>query len=95
MVDGDVGVDAHRALLHLGVGHAGGQEDRAQLAGVVLGLLAAAHVRLGHDLHERHARAVVVDEAVVGVVDASAATDVVELAGVLFDVGAGDADPHP
>ena len=44
-VDGDVGVDAHRALLHLGVGHAGGEEDGAELAGVLLGLVARAACR--------------------------------------------------
>ena len=93
-VDRHVGVDPHRPLLHLGVGHAGGQEDRAQLDGVLLGLLGGAHVGLGHDLDQRDAGAVVVDEAVAGVVDATAAADVVELAGVLLDVGPGDADPQ-
>jgi hypothetical protein len=44
------------------------------------------------DLDERDAGAVVVDERVVGIVDPPAAADVGGLAGVLFDVGALDAD---
>ena len=41
---------------------------------------------------QRHAGAVVVDERVVGVVDATAAADVQRLAGVLLEVRALDAD---
>ena len=65
---------------------------RAQLGDVALRLLGAADVGPAHDLHERDAGAVVVDERVVGVVDATATADVRGLAGVLLHVRALDAD---
>ena len=52
---------------------------RAQLLDVALRLLGAADVGPADDLEQRHAGAVVVDERVVGVVDAAAATDVLVL----------------
>ena len=55
-------------------------------------LLGAADVGPAHDLHQRDAGAVVVDERVVGLVDATAAADVQRLAGVLLEVRALDAD---
>ena len=64
----------------------------AQLFDVALRLLGRADVGLGDDLEQRHAGAVVVDERVLGVVDAAAAADVQRLAGVLFEVRARDAD---
>jgi hypothetical protein len=87
-----VGVDPQRALLHLGVGGAGGEQDGPQLVDVGLGLLGMTDVGATHDLDQRHAGAVVVDEGVVGAVDAAAATGVAVLAGVLLDVGPFDAD---
>ena len=57
------------------------------------GLLGGADVGAADDLDQRHAGAVVVDERVVGAVDAAAAADVGGLAGVLLDVGPLDADP--
>ncbi len=89
---GHVGVDAHRALFHLRVAHAGGQQDVAQLTHILLRLLGAAQIRTAHDLDERDAGAVVVDEGVVGAVDASVTTDVGVLPRVLFDVRSFDAD---
>ena len=68
-------------------------EDRSQLAHVRPGLLRAANVRVAHDLHQRDAGAVVVDERVRRVVDPATSADVLGLAGVLFHVGALDADP--
>ena len=64
----------------------------AQLFDIPLRLLGRTDVGLGHDLEQRHAGAVVVDERVLGVVDAAAATDVQRLAGVLFEVRTRDAD---
>ena len=87
-----VGIDPQRALLHLGVRGAGGQEDGAELVDVGLGLLRVANVGATHDLDQGDAGAVVVDERVVGPVDAAAATGMGVLAGVLLDVGPLDAD---
>ena len=60
-----------------------------ELLGVAAGLLGGADVGIGHDLHQRRARAVEVDQAdpsagVVGGVD--------ELGRVLLEVGPGDPD---
>ena len=55
-------------------------------------VLGGADVGTAHDLDERHAGPVVVDERVLGAVDAPAAAEVRRLAGVLFHVGALDAD---
>ncbi len=87
-----VGVDAERALLHLHVGDADRLQDAAQLVHVCTRLLRAAEVGPAHDLHERDAGAVVVDQRVIGFVDAPAASDVDGLAGVLLHVRALDAD---
>ena len=87
-----VGVDPHRALFHLGVADIDGEEDVSQLRDVRLGVLDRADVGAAHDLDERHAGAVVVDQRVRGVVDAATATDVGGLPGVLFDVSSLDAD---
>ena len=91
--DRHVGVHPHRSLLHAAVGGAGGDEDRAQLGRVGAGAGGGADVGLAHDLDQRDAGPVVVDERVLGRADASAAADVRGLARVLFDVGPGDADP--
>src|SRR5690606_23436601 len=90
----DVGVDPERPLLHAGVGHTGGDEDGPQLGHVGPGVLGRAHVGPGHDLEQRDAGAVVVDEAVAGLGDAPAAADVDRLAGVLLEVGPLDAHPQ-
>ena len=71
--DRDVGVDPHRALLHAAVGGARGHQDPPQLGRVGAGLRGRAHVGLADDLDQRHAGAVVVDQGVVGRVDAAAA----------------------
>src|SRR5690606_35411442 len=89
-----VGVDAHRALFHLHVGDADGAQHAAQLRDVRARLLRRPDLGSAHDLHERHASAVVVDERVRGFVDATAATDVHGLAGVLFEVRALDPDRY-
>ena len=90
-----VDVGAHVAALHAGLGHVEGAEDVAQglhVGGGHLGCaLAGALDRAGHDLHERHARTVVVHERVVRALDAPVgATDVRVLARVLLHVRALD-----
>ena len=89
--DRDVGVAAQVALLHVGVGDARVPQQPAQLRQVGRGLFGRADVRLAHDLDERDAAAVPVDErhrrrhVVVGRV-------VEELARVLLQVDAHEAD---
>ena len=89
----DVGVDAQRPLLHLHVGDADRLEQRPQLAHVGPGLLGVADVGATHDLHEGHPGPVVVDQAVLGPVDAAGGPAHVHgLADVLLQVGPLDPD---
>ena len=82
----DVGVDAEAAFLHVAVADADPGHQRVQRAGVGHGLGAGAHLRLGDDFQQRRAGAVEVD--------AGHAVEVLvqRLAGVLFQVGAGEVD---
>ena len=90
-----VGVDAHRAFLHLCVGRTDGGDNGTQFRRVLLGLLAGADVGTRHDLHQRHAGTVEVDQRIVTAVDATGgAADVRALAGVLLQVGPFHADAH-
>ena len=94
-----VGVAAQRALLHPHVGDAEPAQDVAQRADERLGDLGGAVARpldrLGDDLDEGDAGAVVVDQRVLGPVDAAGgAADVQRLAGVLLHVGPLDRDPE-
>ncbi len=94
-----VDVAAQRALLHLHVADAQRAQQVAQRRDVRLGHLRGVpprpRDRLGDDLDERDAGAVVVDEGVVGAVDATGgAAQVRRLAGVLLHVGALDLDPE-
>ena len=89
----DVGVAAQRALLHLGVGDAELDDRLAQELEEAPRLLAGADVRLGHDLDERRAAAVEVDERRLGAADpAGRAADVDRLRRVLLEVRADDPD---
>src|SRR5699024_4122883 len=86
------------AALHPRLGDVQGPEDVAQGADVRGGDLGGAPLgvrdRLGDDLDQRHACAVVVHLGVGGAVDAPGGTaDVGVLAGVLLHVGALDLDP--
>ena len=82
----DVGIHPERALLHVAVADADPAHDLVDLLRVGHGLFRRAHVRLGDDLQQRGAGAVQVD--------AGQAVEVLVqgLAGVLLQVGAGDAD---
>ena len=96
-VEGEIGIAAQRALLHLDVGYAEPPHDVAQLGDIGASDLGRESARAGHrlrdDLHERDPRTVVVDQGVVGPVDAARRTaGVRELAGVLFQVH--PLDPH-
>ena len=89
--DGDVGVDAERPLLHLGVRDAELDDRLAEQLQEALRLLGGVDVGRGDDLDERGAAAVVVDERVLGAADAPrAAADVDVLRGVLLEVRADD-----
>ena len=85
----DVGVAAQAPLLHVAVGDFEVGEQQLQLVEVGVRLGPRAEVGLGDDFQQRRAGAVEIDQAV-----AAAARLVVQvLAGVLFEVGADDADP--
>jgi hypothetical protein len=82
----DVGIAAEAAFLHVAVADADPLHQRVQGAGVGHGFGAGAHVGFGDDFQQRRAGAVEVD--------AGAAVEVLvqRLAGILFEVGAGQAD---
>ena len=93
----DVDVAAQVALLHPDLGDPERPHDLAQLgdvgAGHLGGLRAGAGDRPGDDLDQRDAGPVVVDQRVVGAVDAAGgAADVQVLAGVLLEVHPLDLD---
>ena len=92
----DVRVAAQRALLHVHVADAELAQRRAQQAQPLARLLGRAQVGLGHDLRQRRAAAVEVDDARVRAVDPPARADVGQLGGVLLEVHAVDAHvPEP
>ena len=62
----DVHVGAQVPLLHVAVAGAEIAQDGAHLGDEGLRLPGGAHVGPGHDLHQRHARAVEVDQGVLG-----------------------------
>ena len=82
----DVALDPHAPRLHVGMGGADGAQQLAQRLAVGSRLGRRTEVGLGHDLHQRHARAVEVDDA------EPAAAGVLHARGVLLEVRAGDAD---
>ncbi len=91
--DGDVGVDAQRPLLHLRVGDPELDDRLAQELEEPLRLLGGADVRRSHDLDERRAAAVVVDERGLGPADPPRASpDMHDLRCILLEVGAHDPD---
>ena len=67
-------------------------QHRAKLVDVRARLLGRRDLGSAHDLHERDAGAVVVDQRVIGLVDAAATAHVHGLAGVLLEVRALDPD---
>ena len=83
-----VRLDAERALLHLAVAGLDVEQDVAQGFRVEPGFLAALDVgrELGHDLHQRDARAVVVHYRVAEAIDVNG------LARVFFEMDARDLD---
>ena len=87
--DAYVGVTAEGAFFHVDVGDAGVEEDLFEARKVLVGLVGGADVGFGDDLDERSSAAVEVD---VGARDRVGEAVVEALAGVLFQVEAGDAD---
>ena len=59
----DVRLDPHLATLHVRVGRADRAQQELQLLGVAPRLLGGPDIRVGHDLHQRRAGSVEVDEA--------------------------------
>ena len=86
----DIEIGAQIALLHAAVGDVDVFEDRLDLLHVGARFLGRRHVRLGNDLDERHARAVVIDVRCQRVRDRSARMD--KLSRILFHVDAQDTD---
>ena len=83
-VEVDVGVAAQGAFLHFAVGDAEVAEVEAQFFEAAAGVGRGADIGLGDDFEEGDARAVEVDLGVI-------ARGVDELAGVFFEVDAGQA----
>ena len=93
--DGDVDVEAHRALLHLSVRDAELPDRLAQQLEEALGLLGRAEVGLGDDLDQRRSCAVEVHQRPVGAVDpARAAAHVHVLCRVLLEMRTHDPHVH-
>ena len=84
----DVHVRPQMALLHVAVAGAEVAQDRAQLGQERLGFFGGAQIGLGHDLHQRDAGPVEIDERHGGVLV------VQRLAGILLEMQTLDADPH-
>ena len=83
----DVGLDPHLAALHVGVRRADRAEQQLELLGVAAGLLGGPDLGLGHDLHERRAGPVEVDQADLAT---GRVQPVDELGRVLLEMGARD-----
>ena len=90
-----VAVAAHGTLLHGAVRNAQRQKDATELLHKQASLLGRAQIRLSHELNQRRAAAVVVDERLGrGGNAALGAAHVNHLGGVLLHVDAQDADGH-
>ncbi len=83
-----VGLYPHLAALHGGVRGTDGQQQQAQLLGIASCGLGIVDDRVGDDLHERGAGAVVVEEADATTIDPG----VLQARGVLLEMGT--RDPH-
>ena len=90
--DRDVDVEAHRALVELGVGEPELDHRLPQQLQEALRRVGVVEVGLGDDLDERGAAAVEVDERRGRAVDAAGLADVHRLRGVLLEVRAHDPD---
>ena len=87
--DADIGVAAEGAFFHVAVGDAGVEEDFLEAGEVFEGFIRGAEVGFGDDFNERGAAAVEVNVGAGGGIGEA----VVEaLAGVFFEMEAGDAD---
>src|SRR4029079_17252213 len=86
LAHGNVHIGAQATLLHVAIAGAEIAQDRTQLGHVGLGLLGIADIRLGDDLHQRHAATVEID------IGHGRRLVVQQLAGILFQVQPLDAD---
>ena len=84
----DICLDAHLPVLHLGVGCTDRAQQESKLFGVASGRLSVANVGFGHDLKERDARTVVVDQA--GALPVTPLL-VAKTSRILFEMGAANA----
>ena len=84
-----VRLDPHLAPFHVGVRCADRAQEQLQLLGVAPGLLGRADVGIGHDLHQRCAGAVEVDQADLASIRIGGMD---ELRGVLLEVRPRDPD---
>ena len=85
----DVGIATQRAFFHVAIADAGVEDDLFQPRQIFVGFIGRTHVRLADDLGQRHAGAIQIDRGSVGGVGKAL---VQALAGVFFQVQAGDAD---
>ena len=85
---GDIGLAAHRALLHVAAAGADIAQNGAQLGQIVVRFVGAVEIGFGDDLQQRHARTVVVQQAVRRAI----AADMDRFAGILLQVGAAQAN---
>ena len=60
LTDGQVHIRTHGALLELAVGRAQVLDDETQLIQIGNDFFGASHIRLGHDLDQRHAASVII-----------------------------------
>ena len=86
----DVEVGAQISFLHVAVGNVDVFEDRLDFFHVGAGFFGRRHIRLGNDLDERNARAVVIDVRRQRIRDRRARVN--KLACILFHMDAQDAD---
>jgi hypothetical protein len=81
--DGNVHVTAQGTFLHIAVTNAQVADNPANFLGIFGGFLTAANVWFGDDLHQGHARPVVVHEGIAGTRETVAAT-MDEFPGIFF-----------
>ena len=88
--DGNIGVAAETAFLHLAVADISVFQDGFQLFHVGSGFRRAAHIRFGYDFDQGHACTVIVNGRRIGSADGQAAVH--QLAGIFFHMDTGNTD---
>ena len=85
-------VDPHRAFLHACIGGTNFNENRSEFIDVLSRLLRGSDIRSTHDLDERHAGTIEIDERALASMNSTRTANVGALAGVFFEVCSLDAD---